>query len=121
MRTILIIEDNDEIRDNTAELLSINHYNVLTAENGRAGFDVAESKNPDLILCDMVMPETDGQGFLELLKKNESIQKIPIIFFSAGTSLPSIQKKLIKAADGFLKKPFQEEDLITSIESVLAK
>src|SRR6478735_10702638 len=101
MQTILIIEDNEEIRDNTAELLAINHFNVLTADNGRTGFDVAKSKNPDLILCDMVMPETDGQGFLELLNKNESVRKIPIIFFSAGTSLPSVQNKLIKAADGF--------------------
>ena len=121
MRTILIIEDNDEIRDNTAELLSIHHYNVLTAENGATGFDIAREKKPDVILCDMMMPETDGQKFLELAKADSEVRHIPLIFFSAGTLSPAVQKTLIKAANGFLKKPFLEVELLSKIEDVLAK
>ena len=119
MHTILIIEDNDEIRDNTAELLSIHHYKVLTATNGRAGFDVAKKNHPDLILCDMMMPETDGQAFLKLAKADADLKHIPLVFFSTGTPSLVVQKKLIKAADGFLKKPFLEEELLTKIKSSL--
>lgn len=120
MATILIIEDNEEIRENTAELLTLNHYRVLTAENGRTGFEEARRKLPDLILCDMMMPDTDGQKFLELARTNDVVHNIPIIFFSAGTPSLYVQRKLIKAAKGFLKKPFLEEDLLNKIETALA-
>ncbi|RYF87530.1 MAG: response regulator [Chitinophagaceae bacterium] len=120
MCTILIIEDNEEIRENTAELLTLNKYTVLTAENGRTGFEEAKTKLPDLILCDMMMPDTDGQKFLELARTNEAVHKIPIIFFSAGTPSLYVQKKLIKASKGFLKKPFLEEDLLNTIEMTLS-
>lgn len=120
MQTILIIEDNEEIRDNTAELLSFHQYNVLTAVDGSKGFDVARKEQPDLILCDMMMPETDGQKFLELAKADTVVRHIPLIFFSAGTVPHVVQKRLIKASDGFLKKPFLEEELLTKIETALA-
>ena|SRR5688572_22325275 len=121
MNTILVIEDNQEIRENTAELLGINHYHVLTAGNGDAGFQLAKTKRPDLILCDMMMPGTDGQKFLQLAKEDRVVRTIPLVFFSAGTALPYIQKELINAANGFLKKPFLEEDLLTTIQNALAR
>lgn len=121
MKTILIIEDNEEIRENTAELLSIHHYRVLTAENGQDGFALAKSSHPDLVLCDMMMPETDGRYFLIQAKEDKDLQHTPVVFFSAGTASQVVQKKLINAADGFLKKPFLEEDLLGTIERVLTK
>lgn len=119
MKKILIIEDNAEIRENTAELLELNKYKVLTAADGNEGFEKAKKHMPDLILCDMMMPETDGTKFLKMAKQNDAIQNIPIVFFSAGTPFPHIQKALMKASNGFLKKPFSEEELLKTISNIV--
>jgi CheY-like chemotaxis protein len=121
MKTILVIEDNEEVRENTAELLTLNNYSVVTASNGNTGFGLAKSVLPDLILCDMMMPESDGQKFLEMAKADSEVQWIPLLFFSAGTPLPVVQRQLISASNGFLKKPFLEEELLLKIETVLAR
>ena len=119
MKKILIIEDNDEIRENTAELLGLHHYDVYTAEEGGEGFKMAKQHEPDLILCDIMMPETDGRRFLKLAKNDSSVRDIPLIFFSAGTAGPEVQRLLAKAADGFIKKPFTEEELLKAIAKFL--
>ena len=121
MKTILVIEDNDEIRENTAELLLLNNYNVLTAENGNKGFELAKSSKPDLIICDMMMPESDGSTFLKLAKEEKSLEHVPIIFFSAGTLPVTEQNNLTRLGNGFLKKPFLEKDLLGSIQDVLGQ
>lgn len=118
MQTILIIEDNAEVRENTAELLEVNNYFVLTAKNGGEGFELAKKHLPDLILCDIMMPETDGKMFLKLAKANKAVKEIPLIFFSAGTA-PEIQREILKSANGFLKKPFSEQELLTKIQTSL--
>ena len=92
MNTVLVIEDNPEIRENTEEMLLINHYHVLTAENGQVGYEMARSRAPDIILCYMMMPQSDGQTFLSLAKADNNVQRIPIVFFSAGTMRPTQQK-----------------------------
>ena len=115
MKKILIIEDNDEIRENTAELLQLHHYDVFTAEEGGEGFEMAKKLEPDLILCDIMMPETDGRKFLRLARTDKAVREIPLVFFSAGTATPEVQRSLSKAADGFLKKPFTEEELLRAI------
>jgi CheY-like chemotaxis protein len=115
VKKILIIEDNDEIRENTAELLGLHNYNVFTAEEGGEGFQLAKKYDPDVILCDIMMPETDGVRFLKLARNDRTVRDIPLIFFSAGTALPDVQKRLSKASDGFLKKPFTEEELLKAI------
>ena len=115
MKKILIIEDNDEIRENTAELLGLHNYNVFTAEEGSEGFDLAKKHSPDIILCDIMMPETDGIRFLKLARNDDAVRDIPLIFFSAGTAMPEVQQNLAKAANGFLKKPFTEEELLKAI------
>ncbi|WP_172623062.1 response regulator [Flavisolibacter ginsenosidimutans] len=120
MKTILVIEDNDEIRENTAELLMLHRYRVLTAANGKAGFVLAKSSTPDLILCDMMMPETDGLYFIKQAKSDASLQHTPIVFFSAGTASLVVQKKLITEGNAFLQKPFLEEDLLSTVEQTLA-
>jgi CheY-like chemotaxis protein len=120
MKKVLVIEDDEAIRENTAELLAISNYHVVTAENGRTGFEQAKKHHPDVVLCDMMMPETDGRSFIELVKTNDLLRHIPIIFFSAGTLPAMEQKSLIQASNGFLKKPFLEEDLLNTIRLVLS-
>ena len=119
MKKILIIEDNEEIRENTAELLGLHNYDVFTAEEGGEGYEMAKKHEPDLILCDIMMPETDGRRFLRLAKNDKSVRDIPLIFFSAGTGSPEVQKALIKAANGFLQKPFTEEELLKAVHKFL--
>ena len=115
MKRILIIEDNEEIRENTKELLELSSYEVLTAENGSIGFTIAKQFKPDLVLCDMMMPVTDGREFLRLAKSDDKVSDIPIIFFSAGTPALSVHQFLVKVADGFIKKPFTKEELLSTI------
>ena len=121
MKTILIIEDSPEIRENTAELLALNNYAVVTAADGASGFALARRTIPDLVLCDMMMPETNGRFFLKMAKADKDLRHVPVIFFSAGTLPANDQYNLAKAADGFLKKPFMEKDLLQSIQDVLNK
>lgn len=120
-KTILIIEDNEEVRENTAELLAIYQYNVLTADNGEIGFLLAKDKKPDVILCDMVMPKTDGHGFLKLARNDSIVSGIPVVFFSAGTLPVGRQQQLIQSANGFLKKPFLQEELLAMLEAALSE
>jgi CheY-like chemotaxis protein len=119
VKKILIIEDNDEIRENTAELLGLHNYDVFTAEEGGEGYELARKHEPDLILCDIMMPETDGRLFLRLAKNDKMVRNIPLIFFSAGTGSPEVQRALIKAANGFLQKPFTEEELLKAVDKFL--
>jgi CheY-like chemotaxis protein len=121
MKKILVIEDNPEIRENTVELLQLHNYKVISAENGSIGFELAKESMPDLILCDMMMPETDGRQFLQLAKGHNKIQHIPIVFFSAGTPSIEIQRGLIKESNGFIKKPFSENELLETISREINK
>ncbi len=120
MNKILIVEDNKEIRENTAEILELYGYHVYTAENGSTGYNSAKHYSPDLILCDIMMPETDGREFLKLVKADVLIHTIPIVFFSAG-SAPELQKELINGKNAYLEKPFSEEALLRIIKNSLDK
>jgi CheY-like chemotaxis protein len=115
MDTILIIEDNREIRENTFEILDLAGYKVFTACNGKAGFELAKKSMPDLIICDMLMPESDGITFLKLVKENKQTQNIPLICFSADSAPMDVQKGVIKGADEYLSKPFSSEDLLDAV------
>ncbi|HET7897856.1 MAG TPA: response regulator, partial [Flavisolibacter sp.] len=77
--------------------------------------------HPDVVLCDMMMPETDGQTFLKLVRDDSTLKHIPVIFFSAGTLPSTEEKRLISAGNGFIKKPFLEEDLLSAIRTVIHK
>lgn len=121
MKTILIIEDDTALRENTAELLELSGYNMLTASNGRIGIDRAKSEKPDIIVCDIMMPEVDGYGVLESLSQDPMTMHIPFIFLSAKTEHTEIRKGMDMGADDYLTKPFEEEELISAIESRLAK
>ncbi len=121
MKTILLIEDDKALRENTEELLELEGYSVLTAPNGKIGIQVAKQKLPDIIVCDIMMPEVDGYGVLENLSNDKETQHIPFIFLSAKTEHKEIRKGMDLGADDYLTKPFEEEDLMSAIESRLAK
>ena len=121
MKKILVIEDNREIRENTAEILELSHYNVVTASNGREGVEVALEQKPDLILCDIMMPELDGYGVLHIVQKNPELQRTPFIFLSAKTENAEVRKGMSLGADDYIPKPFDPVDLLTAIESRLKK
>ena len=91
-KTILIIDDHDDIRENTAEILSLGGYKTFTAENGKKGIEVALKEKPDLIVCDIMMPELDGYGVLHLLRKNPETEEIPLIFLTAKAERSDLQK-----------------------------
>ncbi|WP_299799362.1 response regulator [uncultured Maribacter sp.] len=121
MKRILLIEDDKALRENTEELLELSDYSVITASNGRIGIEAAIENLPDLIICDIMMPEVDGYGVLENLSSNEKTKQIPFIFLSAKTEHKEIRKGMDLGADDYLTKPFEEEDLMSAVESRLAK
>lgn len=120
-KTILIIDDNDDIRENTAEILSFGGYRTVTAENGKKGIEVAVKEKPDLIVCDIMMPELDGYGVLHLLRKNPETEGIPLIFLTAKAERSDLRKGMEMGADDYVTKPFEEVELMNAIESRLQK
>jgi DNA-binding response OmpR family regulator len=121
MKKILLIEDNPEVRENTQEILTLANYDVLAAENGKVGVELAQKEKPDLIICDIMMPELDGYGVLHILSKNEQTANIPFIFLTAKTEKSDIRKGMNLGADDYLTKPFDDTDLLNAIEARLRK
>ena len=120
-KTILLIEDNEEILENTAEILELANYHVLTADNGKEGVEKALSVQPDLIICDIMMPVLDGYGVIHLLNKNPKVQNTPFIFLSAKSERGDIRRGMELGADDYITKPFTETELLSAIESRLRK
>jgi DNA-binding response OmpR family regulator len=121
MDTVLIIEDNDIIRENTAEILQLANYQVLTAENGKAGVELALAHKPDIVICDIMMPGMDGYGVLHVFSKNPELEAVPFIFLSAKTERADIRKGMEGGADDYITKPFQESELLHAVEGRLRK
>lgn len=121
MKHLLLIEDNNEIRENTAEILELAGYNVRTAENGKIGVEMALQKKPDLIICDVMMPVLDGYGVLHLINKNPDLTGIPFIFLTAKTERNDFRKGMEMGADDYITKPFSEIELLNAVESRLHK
>ena len=121
MKKILVIEDNADIRENTAEILSLANYSVITAENGKIGVDLANKEKPDLIMCDIMMPELDGYGVLHILSKKPGTASIPFIFVSAKTERSDIRRGMELGADDYLTKPFDDNELLNAIETRFRK
>ncbi len=121
MQRVLLIEDNDEIRENTAEILELANYIVDTASNGKVGVEMALFNTPDLIICDVMMPVLDGYGVLHLLQKNEKLKNIPFIFLTAKAERGDFRKGMEMGADDYITKPFSDIELLTAIESRLKK
>jgi CRP/FNR family transcriptional regulator, polysaccharide utilization system transcription regulator len=121
MKKILLIEDNKQIRENTAEILELANYKVLTSKNGKEGVAAAQKEKPDVIICDIMMPELDGYGVLHMLSKDAATATIPFIFLTAKTERSDMRKGMEMGADDYLTKPFSEVELLNAIESRLKK
>ncbi|MEO8933211.1 MAG: response regulator [Xanthomarina sp.] len=121
MKKILIIEDNRDIREVTAASLKLSGYNVSTAENGKIGVEMAYQVMPDLILCDIMMPELDGYGVLKALNESNHTASIPFIFFTAKNEKIDMRKGMNSGADDYLTKPFSLKELLDAIESRLKR
>lgn len=118
---ILIIEDDEILRENTAELLTLSGYQVITANDGKDGIRKASRELPDLIICDIMMPETDGYSVLHALNNNENTATIPFIFLTAKTDNKALRQGMEMGADDFIYKPFEDIELLNAIESRLKK
>ncbi len=121
MKTILLIEDNLEMRENTAEILELSDYNVLTAENGKVGVRLAKSEQVDLVICDIMMPELDGYGVLRVLSQQPDTAAIPFIFLTAKAEMSDLRRGMRLGADDYLTKPFDDVELIDAVELRLKK
>ncbi|QEC45724.1 response regulator [Pseudobacter ginsenosidimutans] len=121
MKTILVIDDNTDIRENTAEILTLAGYQTYTAENGKRGVEIAGREKPDLIVCDIMMPELDGYGVLHLLKNRPETEHIPFIFLTAKTERGDFRKGMELGADDYITKPFDDIELLKAIEIRLKK
>lgn len=119
MRTVLIIEDNQEIRENTSEILELAGFRVLNAENGSEGIRVAASSSPDLILCDIMMPGIDGYEVIRQLKNNPATTSIPFIYVTASGEKSEIKMAMDLGANGFVRKPFDTRELMQMIARCL--
>ncbi|WP_394772023.1 response regulator [Mucilaginibacter sp.] len=120
-KKILIIEDNTDIRENIAEILELADYAVLEAGNGKIGVEVAIKELPDLVLCDIMMPELDGYGVLYLLNKHPETMAIPLVFLTAKAEMADLRKGMDLGADDYLTKPFDDMELLHAIEGRLKK
>ena len=115
MKTILLIEDNDLIRESTAEILELAGYRVVTAENGKLGVEQARQNRPDLVICDIMMPVLDGYGVLGIFNQDAQLAGIPFIFLTAKTERVDQRKGMELGADDYLTKPFEESELLSAI------
>lgn len=121
MKKILIIEDNPDLRENLAEILTLGGYEPVTAENGKTGVEKALDVAPDLILCDIMMPELDGYGVLHILSRQAKTADIPFIFLTAKAEKEDFRRGMSLGADDYITKPFDDVALLQTIESRLRK
>lgn len=120
-KKILLIEDNTDLRETTADILGIAGYGVLTASDGKSGVECAFREKPDLIICDIMMPVMDGYGVLHLLSKDTDLSRIPFIFLTAKSERSDMRRGMGLGADDYITKPFDVIDLLAAIETRLKK
>jgi DNA-binding NarL/FixJ family response regulator len=115
MKKILVIEDEPEMRRNLLAILKLEQFHGLGAENGRAGIELARREKPDLILCDVMMPELDGYGVLRALREETTTAAIPFIFLTAKGERRDVREGMNLGADDYLTKPVAKADLLKAI------
>ncbi len=119
MKTILLIEDNKEILENLTEYLEMEGFKILFADSGRKGVELAKEFLPDLIICDVIMPEMNGLEVLQLIVDTEITAKIPFIFSSSMSEKIDREIALKLGAEEYLTKPFELEILLQAVKSCL--
>lgn len=118
---VLLIEDNTDVRENTAEILQWAGYEVITAENGKKGLELALAHKPDIVICDIMMPGLDGYSVLHMLQRNTDTQNTPFIFLTAKSEQSDFRKGMQMGADDYITKPYNAPDLLNAIEVRLKK
>lgn len=121
MKKILVIEDNSEVRENLEEVLELYGYDVESAENGKIGVEKALEVSPDLILCDVMMPELDGFGVLNILSKKPTTSDTPFIFLTAKSEKEDFRRGMNLGADDYVTKPFYKDELLQVIDTRIKK
>ena len=120
-RSVLIIDDNTDIRENIAEILELSGYKTFRAENGKKGIELAIRENPTVIICDIMMPELDGYGVLHMVRKNPATENTPFIFITAKTERSDLRKGMEMGADDYITKPFEDIELLNAVETRLKR
>jgi CRP-like cAMP-binding protein/CheY-like chemotaxis protein len=118
---LVLIEDNEDVRENTAEILELDGYEVHSAPDGKEGVRLVREFQPDLIICDIMMPELDGYGVLHMLNKDPKTAHIPFIFLTAKAEREDFRKGMNLGADDYITKPFDELQLLHAVEMRLSK
>lgn len=119
--TVLVIEDNPEMAENIVSILELANYNVLSALDGKSGIELAYKNHPDLILCDIMMPELDGYGVLHILSKDSGTSGIPFIFLTAKADRDDVRLGMNLGADDYITKPFDGFNLLKVVETRMKK
>lgn len=121
MYALLVIEDDDDIRDNICDVLELSKYRVMSASNGREGLEIARQQIPDLILSDVQMPEMDGYDVLAAIRQDPKLTVIPFIFLTSLADRQDLRQGMLKGADDYLTKPLNREELLEAIAAQLSK
>ena len=121
MSKILVIEDQVQMRKNLVTILQMERFEVLSAENGQQGVELARAHRPDLILCDVMMPELDGFGVVESLRRDSELATLPVIFLTARGDKADVRAGMNLGADDYLVKPVAREDLLAAVRVRLAR
>jgi DNA-binding NarL/FixJ family response regulator len=121
MPRILIIEDDPQLRANVVDILEMEGYQVLAAAHGREGVEVARREMPELVLCDIMMPEMDGHAVLQTLRADDSTARIPFVFLTARGEHAHVRTGMNLGADDYLIKPVRLDDLLAAIEARLER
>jgi CheY-like chemotaxis protein len=117
MKTILLIDDDIRVSSLLKRFLYEAKYNVIEANSGSKGLEIAKSTKPDIILCDIMMPEMDGYAVLKHIRADNDTKSIPFIFLTAKDGTSDFLTGISKGADGYLAKPISREDLVETIET----
>jgi len=121
MNKILVIEDDTYVRQNILDLLEGEGFNIIEANNGLLGVQLAQQEIPDLIICDVMMPELDGYGVLKALRQRPETAIIPLIFLTARSDKTDLRQGMEMGADDYIVKPFTRKELLAAIACRLEK
>jgi CheY-like chemotaxis protein len=121
MPRILLIEDNHNLREEILNVLELEGYDVVTAENGRIGIERLPEANPDLVLCDLMMPDMDGYETLKAIRGNPATASLPVIVLTARDDNHCQDKALELGANDYVTKPFKISELVQALQNVTKK
>jgi DNA-binding response OmpR family regulator len=121
MTKILVIEDEGPIRDKIEMVLRLEGYDVMGAADGESGVAAAIAQSPDLIICDVLMPRMNGYSALSALRSDDRTAAIPVIFLTAAVSRQDMRKSMELGADDFIPKPYTVDELLTAVQTRLAR